>query len=128
MNCAFLLLPEVIRETVDKGKAGVYTLGEVVDGTFVVGYVGRSDTCLQTRLLSHNHLYEFSYFCFQYAQSPTEAYIKESELWHTCVDFGIPIINKIHPDSPAKAGLECPYCQSGRSIMQSLDTNWLKAG
>ena len=128
MTHAFLFLPEIIRFSVDKGKPGVYALGEIVDGKFIVGYVGRSDSCVQTRLLSHNHLYEFSYFCFQYARNPAEAYLKETELWHTCVDFDIPIVNKIHPDSPANAKLSCPYCQSAKIINQSLKNDWLQAG
>ena len=128
MNRVFLFLPEIIRMLVDKGKAGVYALGEVVDDEFFIGYVGRSDTCLRTRLLSHNYLYDFSYFYFQYAETPANAYAKEAGLWHSCVDYGIPIRNRIHPDSPVDAHLKCPYCLSAKMIKQSLEHNWPKAG
>ncbi len=127
MTGAFLFLPEVIRSCIEPMKPGVYMLGDVMDGKFVVGYVGRSDICLQKRLLTHNHLYEFSYFFFEYTQTSEEAYIKEAELWHNCVDYKIPIANKIHPDSPGNAHLQCPYCQMARSIQNSLDISWLKA-
>lgn len=128
MKHVFLFLPEVIRLVVKKGKAGVYALGDVVDDEFSVGYVGRSDTCLQTRLLSHNYLYDFSYFYFQYVETPAEAYAQEAGLWHACVDYGIPIRNRIHPDSPVNAHLKCPYCQSAEIIRQSLEFDWPKAG
>lgn len=128
MNSVFLFLPEIIRAVVDKGTAGIYALGEVVGDEFFVGYVGRSDTCLRTRLLSHNYLYDFSYFYFQYAGTAAAAYTKESELWHACVDYGIPIRNRIHPDSPVNAHLKCPYCQSGKVILQCLERDWPKAG
>ncbi len=120
MKGAFLFLPEVIRSCVEPMQTGVYMLGDIVDGEFVVGYVGRSDICLQNRLLTHNHLYEFSYFFFQYTNTPEEAFAKEAELWHNCVDYGISISNKIHPDSPAHLYLTCPYCQAARSIQKSI--------
>ena len=123
MNCVFLFLPEMIRELVDEKKAGVYALGEVVDDKFFVGYVGRSDTCLRTRLLSHNYLYDFSYFYFQYAGTPAGAFVKEAGLWHACVDYGMSIRNRIHPDSPVNAHLKCPYCQSAKIIKHSLERN-----
>ena len=127
MNKVFLFLPEVIRTVVSGKHAGVYALGDVENGEFVIKYVGRSDSCLQTRLLSHNYLYKFSYFFFEYAKNPVDAFHKESKWWHACVDFDIPIINKIHPDSPANAGLVCPYCQFAQSVKQSVSGNWLKA-
>lgn len=128
MKHVFLFLPEVIRVVVGKGKAGAYALGDVVDGKFYVGYVGRSDTCLRTRLLSHNYLYDFSYFCFQCAKTPSEAFAQEAGLWHACVDYGIPIRNRIHPDSPVNAHMKCPYCQSAKIIKQSLERGWPRAG
>lgn len=128
MKNVFLFLPEVVRLLVDKGKTGVYALGEVVEDEFLVGYVGRSDTCLQTRLLTHNYLYDFSYFYFQCVETPADAYALEAGMWHACMDYGIPIRNRIHPDSPANAHLKCPYCQSGKMILKSLERNWPKAG
>ena len=109
------------------GKCGVYALGEMIEGDFVVKYVGRSDNCLRTRLLTHNYLYMYSYFYFLYTESPEKAFRLESQWWHKCVDFDITIINKIHPASPVKAGLVCPYCQFAQNIKQSVAGDWLKA-
>ena len=123
----YLFLPESIRKFVLPGKCGVYVLGEMIDGEFVVKYVGRSDSCLRTRLLTHNYLYSYSYFYFLYMDSPEDAFRLESQWWHACVDFDIPIINKIHPDSPVNAGLVCPYCQFAQSVKQSVSGDWLMA-
>lgn len=126
-KCVLLYLPEVVRQVVAPGKSGVYMLGDMIENEFQIRYVGRSDSCLQTRLLNHNHLYKFSYFYFLYTDSPKEAFRLEAKWWHACVDFDIPIINKIHPDSPGNAGLVCPYCQFAQSVKQSIATDWLKA-
>ena len=58
----FRMTPDVIREVVEKHRPGVYVLGHIVDGRFVFQYVGRSDYCVQTRLLTHEYLYDCSYF------------------------------------------------------------------
>lgn len=55
-----IFLPGVVRAIVDAGRPGTYVLGTGSD--FEAGYVGRSDTCVRSRLASHNHLYRFDYF------------------------------------------------------------------
>lgn len=65
----FRMTPDVIREVVQKHyRAGAYILGDVIDGEFVIRYVGRSDYCLQTRLLTHGYLYNCQYCIFSYAE------------------------------------------------------------
>ena len=115
-----LLLPEVIRIAVEPNRSGVYALGDVEGDAFRVGYVGRSDHCLWTRLLTHNLLYKFSYFYFQYTATCQEAYYLESKWWHQCLDFGVLLQNKIHPDSPVNTAVACPYCQFATSVEQSF--------
>lgn len=119
-----LFSPETIRRVVSPDKCGVYALGDMEDGEFQVKYVGRSDSCLRTRLLTHNHMYEFTYFYFLYMDSPAAAYRFESRWWHACVDFGVPVINKIHPDSPSNAFLTCPYCRFAQNVIDSIEANW----
>lgn len=123
-----LFLPEVIRKTVLPGKCGVYALGDMEEDEFKIKYVGRSDHCLRTRLLTHNYLYDFSYFYFLYVDSPKDAFRLESQWWHACVDFEVPIINKIHPDSPSNSPMVCPCCDFACSIKQCINTDWLQAG
>lgn len=111
----YLFLPEVIREYVQPGRPGVYVLGDNENG-FQYRYVGRSDTCLQTRLLTHNHLYRFEYFIFRYVDSPKDGFLLESKWWHDCRVQGFPLVNQIHPDAPSHSGFTCPYCDFVRMI------------
>lgn len=114
-----VFLPERIRQVVEPGRPGVYALGDVEDGLFQVKYIGRSDRCVMTRLLTHNYLYAFSYFFVQYAKTPEEAFRLESRWWHTCWDTEIPLRNKIHPDAPANSGALCPYCEFAQASRRS---------
>lgn len=114
---AYLFVPEVIREVVKPAHSGVYVLGNEKDG-FQYGYVGRSDTCLKSRLLAHNHLYEYDYFIFTYTRSSQHAFFIESEWFHNCKKSGIG--NLIHPASPQGSGLECPYCHFASHIDKDM--------
>jgi GIY-YIG catalytic domain len=102
-----IFTPESVRGIIKENKPGVYALGNDANG-FVVGYVGRSDSCLQTRLSTHNHLYRFDYFIFKYALSINEAFKLECEYWHASKEKQI--ANLIHPASPSNSGMKCPYC------------------
>jgi hypothetical protein len=105
-----LFLPSVIRLVVAPGQPGAYALGNDRHG-FVAGYVGRSDTCLRSRLANHNHLYAFEYFVFRYSDGPEEAFAAECELYHVYRQLGVPLRNQVHPALPAtSADRRCPYC------------------
>lgn len=119
----FRMTPDVIREVVEKHRPGVYVLGHIVDGRFVFQYVGRSDYCVQTRLLTHEHLYDCSYFIFRYAKDRKEAFETESKWWHDCRNNGVVLFNRIHPDSPAGEKLRCPYCQFGRDMRMVIPSD-----
>lgn len=112
-----LFTPEVIRKSVIPNRTGVYLLGNDVDG-FEVRYVGRSDNCVKTRLLSHNHIYKYDYFVLLYAGSEVEAFWMECQYWH--VFHKSHISNKIHPASPPKKQLECPYCHFTSNVVKLL--------
>lgn len=113
---AYLLRPDVVREVVEKGRPGVYILGEYERGRFVIRYVGRSDRCLRTRLLTHNHLYECSYFIFRYASSPAEGFQMECKWWHDYVSWPGELLNKRHPGTPPGRNLSCPYCHFAKGM------------
>ena len=53
----YRMTPDVIRSVVQKYRAGAYILGDENNGQLIFRYVGRSDCCLQTRLLTHGLLY-----------------------------------------------------------------------
>ena len=116
----YRMTPDIIRRVVKADHPGAYVLGDVVDGVFSPRYVGRSDHCLRTRLLTHNYIYQYPYFFFAYARNEAEAYAAECKWWHDCYNQGIDLRNKIHPDSPTGQGLSCPYCQFADAIEEYL--------
>lgn len=116
----FRMTPDVIRRVVEKDHPGAYVLGDVVNGRFTYSYVGRSDHCLQTRLLTHPYLYYFPYFIFLYAGEAEEAFVLESKWWHDCRNSGVALLNAIHPASPAGKMLRCPYCQFLQDMRATL--------
>lgn len=116
----FRMTPDVIRSVVQKHRPGVYILGDESNGEFVFQYVGRSDQCLQTRLLNHGLLYSCPYFIFSYTDTAKEAFELESKWWHDCKNNGIHLLNMIHPDSPSGALFACPYCQFRGEIKEYL--------
>lgn len=116
----FRMTPDVIRSVVQKHRPGVYILGAESDGQFIFQYVGRSDHCLQTRLLTHGLLYHCPYFIFSYTDTAREAFELESKWWHDCKNNEVHLLNIIHPDSPSGAQLSCPYCQFQRGIQEYL--------
>ena len=83
---------------------GVYTL-DIQDGPYKICYVGRSDDdlngCLKDWVNS-----KYSYFQFDYATSPMNAFQKECEIYH---DHN-PRDNTYHPDRPAGTNWKCPNC------------------
>lgn len=102
--------PDVIRQVIPEECIGVYALGDVEDGVFTVKYVGRSDHSLRRRLLTHNLLYEFSYFIFMKVPTVQKGFELESRWWHDCKLARLPIVNRIHPDAPSGEKVRCPYC------------------
>ena len=116
----YRMTPDVIRSVVQKYRPGVYILGDESDGKFIFQYVGRSDYCLQTRLLTHGLLYHCPYFVFSYTDTARDAFELESKWWHDCKNNGFHLLNIIHPDSPSGTQLSCPYCQFQRGIQEHL--------
>lgn len=108
MKGAYDLSNDVIDEAITREAPGNYALGHVNDkGIFIVKYVGRSDTCVKTRL--KQHVDKHPKFKFSYASSPKAAFEKECKNFH---DFGgtAKLGNSIHPDRPANANWKCPHC------------------
>jgi len=101
-----------IDRVVTKTSFGNYALGHLEklgEGeTFIVEYVGRSDTDINKELKARLSL-KYSKFKFSYATSPKDAFEKECRNYH---DFGgsDKLANKIHPDRPAGTDWKCPSC------------------
>ena len=88
-------------------SAGNYALGYERDETFIVNYVGRSDTDLNSRL--KDWVKRYKKFKYSYATSPKAAFKKECHNYH---DFGESekLDNDKHPQRPADTDWKCPVC------------------
>ena len=107
MEGPFKLDEVTIDDKVTKTSAGNYALGRKNDkGTFLVGYVGRSDSDVNERLKYWAQNSERPLFKFSYASSPKAAFEKECQNYH---DFEPPD-NDIHPDKPNGTNWKCPIC------------------
>jgi len=87
---------------VSRASPGVYILSR--DGR-TAAYVGRSDTDVGSRIKqSAREGYGYSYFWFEYASSPRDAYLKECEYYHKYN----PLDNTNHPAVPFGTNWRCP--------------------
>lgn len=106
LNGPYTLSGPRILATVSRYSPGAYALGRTNsnDNTFLISYVGRSDTDVANRL--QQHVGNYAQFKFDYFQSESAAYKKECQLYH---DFDPPD-NQIHPAKPEGSSLSCPVC------------------
>ena len=112
--------PRVVRRVVPAGWAGAYALGYCGGLGFVAGYIGRSDRCVRNRLANHERLGEFDAFVVRLAPSAGGAFNAECELWHAYNQAGTLLRNIVHPGTPRRAGLVCPYCHFARYVRRLL--------
>lgn len=106
MQGPYKLDTETIEAKVTRTSPGNYALGRK-KGTFLVGYVGRSDSDVRARLKSWVGKTRRPLFKFSYATSPKAAFDKECENYH---DFNPPD-NDVHPDRPDGTDWHCPRCE-----------------
>ena len=76
------------------------------EGTFLVGYVGISDSDVNDRLKYWARNSKRPLFKFSYATSAKSAFEKECGHYH---DFDPPS-NNIHPQRPDGTDWKCPVC------------------
>jgi hypothetical protein len=110
MEGPYIFSSEEIDRVVTKTSPGNYGLGYKNDeGTFIVLYVGRSDTDVNEELKAKLINSEYKHFKYSYATSPKAAFEKECRNYH---DFGgsEKLDNIIHPDRPAGEDWSCPVC------------------
>jgi len=108
MQGPYSLTVEAIDREVTRTSPGNYALGYTSsDGTFIVKYVGRSDSDVNGRL--KNWLGSYEQFKFSYATSAKAAFEKECRNYH---DFGEKeaLDNASHPGRPSGSGWQCPIC------------------
>jgi len=107
---SYQLTSDQIDKAVTAKSPGNYALGYPSSSSFIVCYVGRSDTDVNARLKSwaaQNTRYK--QFMFSYATSPKAAFEKECKNYH---DFGGSgrLDNDIHPQRPQSTDWRCPVC------------------
>ncbi len=117
MGFSFCLTNEVIDKVVAPNRIGNYAFGYLnAQATFIVRYVGRSDTDLRERLkhgiadMEVDPDCRYERFKFSYAATAKEAYEKECYNYH---DFGGDkgkLRNINHPTKPKGYDGGCPVC------------------
>lgn len=111
--------PYIVRAVVPPKTAGVYQLARYDGSRLIVGYVGRSDVCLQQRLATHNLLCSFDYFWFRSERNAYQAFLSEALLWHELKGEAA-LLNSLHPAVPEGWELPCPYCAALTQVRQFL--------
>jgi len=97
-----------IDANVRRTSPGNYVLGKVNDeGTFIVNYVGRSDTDVVQRLSNYIGHTKYKKFKFSYASSPKAAFEKECQNYHD-FDGKEKLDNATHPQRPDASFWKCP--------------------
>lgn len=109
MNGPFELKDEVVDAKLNKSwKNGNYAFGRINEkGSFLIDYIGRSDTNLCNEIKSRKTDPKFkncTHFEFSYAASEKEAFEKECTNYHEIK----PPLNDIHPDKPNGKDYKCP--------------------
>lgn len=99
----FPLTEENVRRHARPAWPGVYILHSSRAGR--PGYVGRSDSSVQNRLLGYAWRKEAPYFTVEHYRDPLEAWQREAHLFHY---HRSSISNKAHPNPPK--GHSCPKC------------------
>lgn len=103
----YRFVPWMVRCLIPKGYIGSYQLfrreGERVD----LVYVGRSDTDLQHRLLTHPYARKAHYFTYDVHWTKEQAFLVECANYHAAT---VQLLNKIHPAAPSNSPLKCPFC------------------
>lgn len=105
---AFIARPDVLRALIPVEHSGVYML---LHGPAPF-YVGRSDSCIQTRLANHPLLRIATHVAWEPCADPLHAYHLESAWFHT-LRASTHLANQIHPARPAGERKNCPFCSIG---------------
>lgn len=109
MEGAYELTTQTIDRVVAKTSLGNYALGNFSGATFVILYIGRSDTDLNRRLKQWAGETHYAWFKFSYATSPKAAFEKECKNYHY---YGgrVMLDNEGHPHRPEGTCWKCPMC------------------
>jgi hypothetical protein len=96
------------------GLSGAYVL--LRDGR--PRYVGRSDACLLARLSGHGLRGDATHVTWTVCADAAHAFHAECH-WYHAMAGEADVLNRIHPASPRRSGLACPFC--GASARTAVD-------
>ena len=108
-----------VRIMVPPGVTGVYLFIQ----NSVPIYVGRSDYCLQSRLVCHELLAVASHVVWEPCLSSPVAYHLEA-FWFHKLRESAGFLNQIHPACPANYDGECPFCAIGDQTVRTVLPSW----
>lgn len=107
---AYAMRPDLLRAVIPPGHAGTYLLLQ----HNAAMYVGRSDTCVLTRLCRHELLSKATHVTWEPSNSPERAYRLEAAWFHQF--RGPHLLNQLHPARPTGYELSCPFCGAGDTV------------
>ncbi len=107
---AFPLLPRSVRALVPPRCVGAYMMLRAGRPL----YVGRSDTCVQTRLAAHSLVGVATHFVWEPCTNAIAAFSLESFWFHRISDQD-GVLNLSHPASPRQTAMVCPFRSIGDS-------------
>ncbi|NUB11405.1 hypothetical protein GAY28_01015 [Azospirillum brasilense] len=82
-------------------------------------YVGRSDSCLRNRLVTHELLPLASHVVWHACHSPRQAYHLEA-FWYDRLKAEGQLLNRVHPAKPGFSNELCPYCELAEGPMPAF--------
>lgn len=103
----YRLSPWLIRVLIPIDYIGTYNLYRL--GKTEPVYIGRSDTCLRNRLLSHAQAKRADYFDYDIQWTREKCFIAECSAYHALLGK---TENLIHPAPPKGLQIKCPFCRS----------------
>ncbi len=107
MKKYYVLDKQTVEKLISVKKPGAYFLCVVLNNRFYELYVGRSDSCLRTRLLQHIGAGIYTHFRFRMCRSKKGAFLNECVGFHTYKHMA----NQIHPARNDEVEC-CPICRT----------------
>ena len=101
---SYALTTSSVTETVTQAAPGVFILGQTIEGTFHVKFIGWDAEDIAAAIKFQVGL--FNRYKYEYAATADEAFEKVCILYH----MFLPARNKAHPEWSGRADVECPMC------------------
>src|SRR5690349_369419 len=101
---SYALTTSSVQETVTQTQPGVFILGQSIEGTFHVKYVGWDPEDIAGAIKFQVGL--FNRYKYEYALTAADAFEQACILYH----MFLPARNKAHPEWQGHAEVECPMC------------------